>query len=147
LEPVIAEVLDEVPLQQERGRVRDATAAEVRMDGELLEVRDPRPSVLGLEAHDTRTNAVDLDHEPAVRGRIGIRPLDLGGERRSLSTGATAEERLDVRVVHELDQEVEIVTARPPDRNHSVSAGGRRSVTVPSATSMTAYRRLTGGTT
>ena len=62
LEPVEAELVEEMSLEEPRGLVRDLPAAEVRVDGEATEVGDPvRPP--RLEAHDAGTVAVHLDHE------------------------------------------------------------------------------------
>src|SRR5438067_486548 len=108
------------------------------MNGEPLEMRDPRAAVVDLEAHGARAAAVDLDHESPVPRRIGDRTLELGSEGVAIAGRAAAEERLDVRVIQELEQEVEIVDPCSPDRDHGVSAAGarrgKRSVPVPSAT-------------
>src|SRR6266516_1754190 len=54
LEPVQAEVDEQVPLELPGGVVRDSATAEVRVDGEPAQARDPRPGVRQLEAHRAR---------------------------------------------------------------------------------------------
>ena len=77
LEPVVAEVLEQVPLELPRRLVGDVPAAEVRMDGEATEPGDPASAVLDLEAHDAGALPVDLDEEPAEGQRLPPRALDL----------------------------------------------------------------------
>jgi hypothetical protein len=118
LEPVVAEIPNEMALQQSGRVVGHALPTVVRMDCETLEVSNPRTAVLHLEAHYARTSTVHLDHEAPVRSGILSRPFDLGRDRIVVASRAPAEERLHVFVVHELDQEVEIVQTGPPDGDH-----------------------------
>src|SRR5207244_6859392 len=73
LEPVVAEIANEMALQLARRLVGDAVPAIVRMDGETFEMSDPRTAVLLLEAHRTCTLTVHLDHEAPVRRWIPLR--------------------------------------------------------------------------
>src|SRR5438093_1562875 len=88
------------------------------MDGQPLEVRDPRTAVLDLEAHHARARTVDLDHEAAVRHRISLRPFDLDRDRVAVPSSPAAEEGFHVRVSHELEEEVEVVEAGPAKGDH-----------------------------
>jgi phosphoribosylformylglycinamidine synthase II len=117
LEPVVAEILNEMALQVARRLVGHTLPAVVRMHCETLEVRDPRTAVLHLETHRARTSAVDLDHEAAVRGRIRLGSFDLGCNRLVVVRRPPAEKGLHVRVIHELDEEVDVVRTRPSDRD------------------------------
>src|ERR671923_2097411 len=138
LQPVIAEVADQVSLQRAGRLVGDALPAEVRVDGEPLEPRDPRPMVGHLEAHHARAGPVDVDHEASVARWIGYRTLELVRQGGAVARRPAAEKRLDVLVVHEVDEEVEIVLPRAADRDHEVSPSGARRdsrmAPVPSAT-------------
>ena len=70
-----------------------------------------------LEAHRPRALAVDLDHEDAECVGLGLRALDLREDLLAILRPHGGEERLDVLVRHELDEEVDVVSARPPDRH------------------------------
>ena len=115
---MVAQVLDEVTLQEPRCLVRNPLPAEARVHRKPLEVGDPGAPVRGLEAHHARTLAVDLDHEAPICGRIGSRTLELRLERLTIATGSTAEEGLDVCMVDEVEQEAEVVGTGPSDRDH-----------------------------
>jgi len=118
LEPVVAEIPNEMALQQSGRLVGHALPTVVRMDCETLEVSDSRTAVLHLEAQHARTSTVHLDHEAPVRRGIPLRPFDLGRDRIVVA-GRSPEERLHVFVIHELDEEVEIVQTGPPDGDHN----------------------------
>src|SRR5207248_1884545 len=117
--------------------VGEPAAAEVGMDREAAEARDPAAAVLDVELHapgEAPPVAVcDLDHEAAEVLRLGKRALDLRGDRLVVARAASGEERLDVVVVRELDEEVDVLGPRPPDaqahRPGSTAArgAGRRS--------------------
>src|SRR5205085_5636212 len=99
------------------------------------EPRDSAPSVLDLEAHHAGTLAVDLDDEPPEGERLPLRALDLGQELLRLPRPARAQERLDVVVVGELDDEVEVARLGSADRRpHRSRLVRRRMAPVPSAT-------------
>jgi hypothetical protein len=76
LEAVEAELEEQIPLKQLRRVVGEAAAAEVRMDGEVSEVGDPRAPVGELEAH--RAGAaplaviLDLDDETPELFRLRL---------------------------------------------------------------------------
>jgi hypothetical protein len=77
LQPVEAEVADQVALERASGDVRDPVSTEVGVDGEPAEVGDPAADVGALEAHRPGALAVDLDDEDAERLRLSLRALDL----------------------------------------------------------------------
>ncbi len=118
LEPVVAEIQNEMPLQEARGLVGHALPTEVRMDGQALEVSDPRTAVLLLEAQHTCAGAVQLDDEAAVRRRLTLRSLDLRLDPSAVAARPAGEEGLYVLVIHELEEEVEVVRTCPPDGDH-----------------------------
>ena len=103
LEPVVAEIPNEMALQQARRLVGHALPTVVRMDRQTLEVSDPRAAVLNLEAHHSRTSAIHLDHKAPVRRGVPLGSFDLGGDRVVAESRPPAEEGLHVFVVHELD--------------------------------------------
>jgi hypothetical protein len=88
LEPVVAEVEDQVPLEQPRGLVGETTAAEVRMHRERAEVRDPAALVGDLEAHQPGRLPVELDHEAAELLRLRCE-RSISSSRPSRSRGRT----------------------------------------------------------
>ena len=94
-------------------------ASEVGVDGEAAEVGDAASRVRALEAHRAGSLAVDLDDEDAEGLGLGLRALDLGEERRRDLRADGREERLDVLVGDELDEEVDVVRARSPDGDAS----------------------------
>ncbi len=118
LETVVAEIPNEMALQHARRLVGHALPAVVRMDCQALEVSDPRTAVLHLEPHHARTSAVHLDDEPAVRRGISLRSFDLGRDRIVVASCPSTEKGLHILVIHELDEELEIVRTRPPDGDH-----------------------------
>src|SRR5207248_5942603 len=69
LEAVEAELEQEVALEDPRGVVGEAAAAEVGMNREVAEICDPRAAVRELEAHQPGAPplsvVLDLDHEAA----------------------------------------------------------------------------------
>src|SRR5919197_1480043 len=72
LQPVVAEVVDQVPLEEARRLVGEAPAAEVGMHRERAEVGDPASAVRDLEAHQARALPVELDHEAAELLRLPL---------------------------------------------------------------------------
>lgn len=118
LETVVAEIPNEMALQHARRLVGYAVPAVVRMDCQALEMSDPRTAVLHLEPHHAGTGTVHLDDEPAVRRGISLRSCDLGRDRIVVASCPPAEKGLHVFVIDELDEEVEILRTRPPDRDH-----------------------------
>src|SRR6266536_1052917 len=117
LEPVVAQLEEEVALEEARRPVREPPATEVGVDRQRAEVRDPAAAVGEVEAHQPRTVPVaavlDLDHEAAELLRLRLVGLDL-------------------LVAHQLDQEVEIGGLGPaepesPLLDHcGAGAGSRR---------------------
>src|ERR1041384_1563274 len=84
LEAVIAELVEEVALQEARCVVRDPPAAKRRMHGEATEVGDAMQLAPLLEAHDAGPLAVDLDHETSKSVRLGQRAFHLGCDSRAV---------------------------------------------------------------
>jgi hypothetical protein len=138
LEPVVAELVEQMTLQQPRSIVCDAAAAKCRMDGQALELRDLGAAVLYLEPHRPGALAVGFDHEAAELLRLRLRALDLAEQAVAVESRTTTKERLDVLEVHELVQELDVVGSRAANRDHGVSHAivrrRGRSVPVPSAT-------------
>ena len=134
------ELEDQVPLEQARRVVGEPAAAEVGVDRERAEVRDPVALARELVPHGARALPVDADDEPAEPLRLRPRPLDLRGDVLARSRPVRAQEGLDVRMRGELDEEVDIVGIGPPQLDHAGWAAadrrGRRSapepVTIPS---------------
>src|ERR687897_644824 len=127
LEAVEPELEDQVPLQEPCGVVGDAPAAEVRVDGDAAELRDPATSILLREAHHARALAVDLDHEPPVLVGLALRALDLFEDLLPCRRATGREERVDVVVRRQLDEEVDVVGPGTPDRDTHVRAGSTAS--------------------
>src|SRR6266498_615843 len=65
LEPMEAELEDQIPLEQPRGLVGDSPATETRVDGEPLDVGDPVVLAHLLVAHHPCPRAADPDDEAA----------------------------------------------------------------------------------
>ena len=61
LEPVVAAFADQVVLEQAGGVVGEPAAAEVGMDRDPADVRDPAPDVRPLARTRARALAVELD--------------------------------------------------------------------------------------
>ena len=103
------EVVEEVPLEEPRGRVGDLARR-----GSRDARRGRRGSRSGcgccpLEPHRPGALAVDLDDEDAERLGLGLRALDLGDELLASLRAHRGEERLDVLVRDELDEELDVV--------------------------------------
>ena len=85
LEPVQAEVEQQVALKELRRLVGKTAAAKIRMNREISEVRNPRAAVNELEAHRAGASPVgvllDLDHEAAECVWLPLRTLDLQDAR------------------------------------------------------------------
>ena len=127
LQPVVAEIAHEVLLEQARGIVGDAPAAERRMDSQSLEVRDARAAVRQLESHCTGTFAVDVDHEPAEVVRLALRSFDLHCDCSAILRSDRAEERFHLLVSDELEEEVHVAGRRTTNRDrHGVWVTGAR---------------------
>jgi len=126
LEPVEAEIVDEVPLEEPRRLVRDPAPAEVRVHGEPAQVRDPAAQVRALEAHRSRAHAVHLDQEDAERVWLLLRALYLGADLPVLLRPDRGEKRLDVLVAHELGEEPDVLRRRPANRHrHAADSWAR----------------------
>ena len=87
------------------------------MDREAAEVGDPAPRVAALEPHGACTLAVDLDDEEPERFRLGLGALDLREDLVGALRPHRGQERLDLVVRHQVDEEVGVVRPRPPDRD------------------------------
>src|SRR5919202_5404943 len=100
------------------------------MDRDPLEVGDPVTDARRLEPHRTGPRPlpvpVDLDDEATELARVRGGPVDLRRDRLGVPRRDRAEERLDVLVRRERDEERDVVCARPPDPNgaHGVGLAG-----------------------
>ena len=94
------------------------------MQREPFEVGDARTAILDLEAHGTGTGPVDLDHETPVGRGLGVRPFQLGSQRLVVAPGPASQERLNLRMVHELHEKIEVVGPGPADRDHRGNVAG-----------------------
>src|SRR5437016_2068843 len=116
LEPVVAEVEDQVPLQEPCGRVPDAPPAEVRVDGEPLQELDPAAAVPQLEAEHAGplpfTAILRVDHEPAELLGLGERTVGLVEQVAAVARPRAREKRLDLFVCQQLREEVDILPFR-----------------------------------
>ncbi len=126
LKPVEVELVEEVPLEESCGRVGDLRTAEIRVHGETAEGGDSAAAIRALEAHRARALAVDLDHEDAVRLGLRLPAHDLLEDLVAPLRPHGCEERLDVLVAHELDEEVDVVRCRPANRDRHVADSGTR---------------------
>src|SRR5437899_7111729 len=77
LEPVVAELLEQMTLEQSRRLVGQPTAAKARVDREPLEPGDPARLVRDVEAEHPGRLSVQLDHEAPEAGRLRARALGL----------------------------------------------------------------------
>src|SRR4249919_1488503 len=118
LHAVIAEVVEEVALEESRGSVGHLRATEVGVDRKTAEVCDPASSVPPFEAHRPGALAVRLDDEDAEGIRLAVGAGDLGEDLLASLRAHGREVRLDVLVADELDEEVGVVRACAPDRDH-----------------------------
>ena len=117
LQPVVAEIRDEVALQSVGGIVGDPAAAIGGMDGEPFEMGDPRAAIGELEPHRAGPFSVVLDHKAAEVVRLALRALDLHGDVGAILRRDGTEERFDVLVTDELVEEVHVVRVRSTDRD------------------------------
>ncbi len=108
LEPVVAKLEKQVALKKPGRLVGSTTTAERRHDREPADASDAAALVHTLEAHRTCALAADLDDEAAERLGLRERALHLGRHLLAPAGAPAAEERLDVRVVDELDEELDI---------------------------------------
>src|SRR3990170_1232802 len=115
LEPVEAELEEEVALDLPGGLDADLPPAEVGVHGEPAEARDPAPLVDSLEGHRAGRPPVNLDHQHAARLRLGLGALDLSEQLLARGGPDGGEERRDRLVRDEPEQEVDVVVPRPPD--------------------------------
>ena len=113
LETVVAEVEDEVALEEPRALVGESASAEGRVHGEAAAARDPVPRADAVERERPRGRAVELDDEAAGRVGILVLPLELPDERIAVERLAGSEERTHVFVGERVEEEVEIVLRRP----------------------------------
>src|SRR6266511_1636835 len=162
LEPVVAQVEEEVALEEARRPVREPPAAEVGVDRQRAEVRDPAATVGDLEAH--RAGAppfallLHLDQEAPELLRLRLRAVDLLQEPLSVARPDHGEEGLDLLVAHQLDQEVEVAGLGSPEPEPALvdhcgaGAGSRRrdaarTIPEPSATPARISTRPTSSST
>src|SRR5439155_21322209 len=127
LEPVIAELAQQVALEQTRALVGDPTPAEGRMYGKDLELRDAVHVARLAKAHRPRALAVKIEDQSAEPLGLAQRALDLVGDGVSVSGPAAAEERFDLAVLVELLQPVDVVGRGAPERDHRAGATASRS--------------------
>ena len=106
LDPVVAALADQVVLEQARGVVGEVSTAEVRMDRDPADVRDPAADVPPLPEQRTGAVAVQLDDEQAALLRVA---LELLGDPVSLVAAAGSQERAHVLAGVEAGQKVEVV--------------------------------------
>jgi hypothetical protein len=83
--------------------------------GEAAEAGDAAPDVRALETHRAGALAVDLDEEEPEPFRVTLGALDLRDDLVASLRARRSEERLDVLVRDELDEEVGVVGARTSD--------------------------------
>ena len=133
LDPMEAELADQVVLQQAGGVVGEPAAAEAGMHGEPAHVRDPAAAVAELPAHRAGGLAVELDDEETAALRL---LGDLLGDPVPVVGAGSGEEGAHVLVGVELDQELEVALAGGADRDghgRTGTAVPRRSLTAPDA--------------
>jgi hypothetical protein len=87
------------------------------MDGQPAKRRDAAALVLDAEAHDPCALAVDLDHEAAELLRLTLRPFDLREQLLARRRPPRGEIWVHLVVRRQLDEEVDVVGCRPPDRD------------------------------
>src|SRR4029079_1539116 len=93
------------------------------MHGESAEARDAAPRVRPLEPHRACPLSVHLDQEEPERVRFVLRALDLCADLGVSIRANGREERLDVLVCDELDQEGHVVGAGASDGHaHAVAS-------------------------
>ena len=114
LEPVVAELGEQVPLEQARRLVGEPAAAKARVDREPLEPRDPAPLVRDVEAEHPGRLSVQLDHEAPEALRLGERALDLLDHLLAGRGRVRAEELPHVVVREQLEQEICVSRLRAP---------------------------------
>ena len=134
LEPVKAALPDQAVLQQPRGVVGEPAAAEVGINRDPADVRDPAADVRPLPEHRAGTLSVELDHKELAL--LGIAPELLGNAVPVVAAGG-GQERADVLAGVEAGEEVEIVLLGATDRDahgRAVTVARRRgSRTAPEA--------------
>src|SRR4029453_1931132 len=106
LEPVEPEVFEQMALKGTRGGVADPAPAELRVDREAAEARDPAAPVADLEVHRPGPPAVALDHEQAERLGLAVGALDLCEHGVPVRRPDRSEVRLHLLVGQEVDEEV-----------------------------------------
>src|SRR5262249_13581496 len=113
LEAMKAELDQQAMLEQPGRSVRDPPAARGRVHRQPFQARDLRSRVHGLESEPTGALAVDFDHETTELARLRHGAFDLGAKRIAIECSAAAEERLDLLVVEEAEEELEVIASRP----------------------------------
>ena len=87
---------------------------------------DAVPLIEAMEADRARLLAVDLDHEPAVGGRLALGALDLGEYVVACLPRAAAEERPGLLARDELEEELGIPLFFRGKRFEGLTAEGER---------------------
>src|SRR4051794_4093745 len=98
LEAVEAKLVEEIPHEQARPRVRDAPAPKSRGDGERLQVDDAVHLAQLAIAERARALTVELGDQPAEPLRLALRALDVRDHLGVAPRALAAEEGLDVLV-------------------------------------------------
>src|SRR5581483_4402803 len=110
LEPVVAEDVEELPLEEPSGLVGQPAAAEIRVDRQPLALRDARVTAGDMEAERPcaapRPVLLDLDHEASEVPRLGVRALDRGENGVAIARSRGPDERLHLLVPPEPGEEV-----------------------------------------
>ena len=115
LEPVEAELEDEMAREDARGRVGEAASAKRRVDHEAVEMSDAAAPVRDRERHRARPLPVHLDHEAAVMLGLLLRPLELGAKVVGRVRRHRGQEGLHLGMRGEGDKEVDVVDSCPPE--------------------------------
>ncbi len=117
LDPMEAEVAEEVTLDRPSGLDADALPPEARVDREPADRGDPRAPVHALPGRRPRRFPVDLDDEHPERLGLALGPLDLLGDRL-LGEGAHGrEEGRDVLAPQQTDEVRHVRARRAAERD------------------------------
>src|SRR5690348_16353542 len=96
------------------------------MHRETLQPRDLVRLALLVVAERTGALTLELDDHAPEALRLALGALDLLQHRRRLARAPRPEERIDVVVAIEGDEEVDVVGSRAAERDHAVDRSGAR---------------------